>query len=88
MRWLGVDTTLLLELPLLLDASVSMTTRDRIRAVNMLGRLRGDHNVDVDSRRRMLQLMLMLNTKLEMQALEALPGGMCAWLRHRVIQSC
>lgn len=87
MKWLGVDIGLFLESPIVMDASIIITARDRVRAGNMLSRLRYDQNTDVDARRRMLQLMLMLNSKIELQALDVLPGGVCTWLRDRMVQS-
>ncbi|KAF7195837.1 Meiotic recombination protein rec12 [Pseudocercospora fuligena] len=78
MKWLGLRST-----HLSLAASdirgsqglLTLSSRDRKKAVKMLEGVDSSVNGDSDAKRE-LQMMLMLNTKAELQLLDAVPHGM------------
>lgn len=91
-RWLGVDIAEFLKDPSVMNDAVTMTSRDRIRATNMLGKKGAETcnrqrqpDVDAVKQRKMLQYMLMLNVKMEIQAIDKIEGGLCDWLTKKMV---
>lgn len=68
------------------QAMLQLSTRDRLKAMQMLQwRQHEDDNDDEEMLwRRELQLMLMLNAKAEIQLLQTVHGGIVAWLRTAI----
>jgi meiotic recombination protein SPO11 len=99
MQWLGVkrhhisrtpvgegntDTNAMPEL----QGVMRLTARDRTKAMHMLEwDLCGDGGPEQGWRHE-LQMMLMLNTKAEMQILDELPVGLVAWLSRELDTTC
>lgn len=80
--------------PSVMSEALSLTARDRIRARGMLRRReleiadRQTNSVEDATRwRTSLQLMLMLNVKMEIQAVDKIEGGMCNWLAEKMLAS-
>lgn len=93
-RWLGVDIGDPLNSPKVMSEALSMTVRDRSRARGMLMRkdfenanTRAQPNEDATKWRRSLQCMLMLNLKMEIQAVDKMDGGLCRWLTGKMLAS-
>lgn len=91
MRHLGIDIGEFLGNAIVMNAASSLTLRDRCRARSMLGRrdleasTQHENAGEIATRsRRMLQFMLMLNMKMEIQAVEHIEGGLCEWLVARM----
>lgn len=94
MKWLGVNIEEFLEHAVVMNEAVRLTDRDRHRMTSMLGRKefefsngRTESNTSAMKQRTMLQYMLMLNVKMEIQAVEKAPGGLCGWLTKRILAS-
>jgi meiotic recombination protein SPO11 len=101
MQWLGVkrhhisrtpvgegstctDTNAMREL----QGIMRLTARDRTRAMRMLEwDLCGDGGLE-QAWRHELQMMLMLNTKAEMQVLDELPDGLVSWVSSELDTTC
>lgn len=88
-RWLGVQSQ-----DLALDGAIRgsndeerkgllrLSARDRKKAVGMLGKEICDENGVEQEWRRELQVMLMLNTKMEMEILREREGGVKRWIEE------
>jgi len=64
---------------------LTLTARDRNKAVKMLERMEDDDDCEeFDETRRALQVMLMLNIKAELQLLDAVPEGMSDLLEREL----
>lgn len=94
MKWLGVDVGDFLKYPGMMSEALSLTTRDRTRARGMLRRKeleiadrRTNSNEDATRWRTSLQRMLMLNVKMEIQAVDKMEGGLCGWLVEKMLAS-
>lgn len=90
--WLGVDIVEFLKDSKVMNDAVSMTGRDRVRAISMLGRKELEvssglsrSGVQTVKPRSMLQCMLMLNVKMEIQAVDKTTGGLCSWLTEKIL---
>ncbi|KAK5072427.1 endodeoxyribonuclease [Lithohypha guttulata] len=84
-KWLGVDVCEFLGNPQVMNEAVALTSRDRNRAKGMLSRIHvRDASAQTASTKRMLQMMLMLGKKMEIQALSKIDGGLCGWLEKAV----
>lgn len=90
-RWLGVKSG-----DIFLDATNSkpdgeerkgllrLSTRDRKKAVGMLGKEICEEEGAEQEWRRELQVMLMLNTKVEMELLSEREGGVEGWVEEKI----
>lgn len=74
-----------------MNETIQMSVRDRTRAANMLARdkagfpeRRKEPAIDATKQRAMLQHMLMLNVKMEIQAIDKSPGGLSCWLTAKL----
>ena len=79
LQWLGLRSPNLHASALDTHATqglLTLTKRDRSKAVAMLEQQDGVDDKDAFLQRSELQTMLMLNTKAELQLLDAIPGGM------------
>lgn len=84
-KWLGVDVCEFLGNPQVMNEAVALTFRDRNRAKGMLSRIHvRDASAQTAVTKRMLQTMLMLGKKMEIQALSKIDGGLCGWLEKVV----
>jgi len=93
LQWLGMDMTDFLGNEDVMDKCLTLTGRDRIRARAMLARRgialieRGDRSVEAKVR-TMLQTMLMLGKKMEIQALDGgADDGVCGWVQAKMRES-
>lgn len=88
MRWLGIDLCQHVGDLRTMNQAVSLTSRDRARAMSMLSRPGiQEHGVQNMRQKRMLQNMLMLGVKLEIQALDqAADRGLCGWLEGKMLR--
>lgn len=91
MKWLGVDVEEFLRQPKVMRETLELTARDRARARSMLGRKelemagkRIEADGDLVKTRRMLQIMLLLNLKIEIQAVAKVDGELCGWLAEKM----
>lgn len=80
MMWLGISLS-----DIELDSAVPLTSRDRIKAQAMLNKQEWyeSHLVHAEFR-SMLQNMLVLNVKAEIQALEDNSQNLFTWLEHKM----
>ena len=78
LQWLGLQVDHMMDENLLHSSQglLSLTKRDRMRAVKMLERSAGTESEAELHMSRALQSMLMLNTKAELQLLDSVPNGM------------
>ncbi|MCJ1409440.1 hypothetical protein MMC19_003521 [Ptychographa xylographoides] len=86
MRWLGVKSENLLQ-PMSngQEAGVlSLTPRDRTKAGKMLQKEIFGEGQEAEWRRE-LQVMLMLNVKVEIQLLSGLQGGLAGWVEEKIL---
>ena len=85
MQWLGIRAADVLAEVRDDESMLKLTSRDRKKAVAMLGRLNQESEAVVDEQCRIeLQRILVLNTKAEIQLLEDRPGGLEGWLDGRI----
>lgn len=87
MQWLGIDLLELLSDKNVMSQCLPLTPRDRIRARGMLARTNiVDGGGDLDTKlRSMLQTLLILGKKIEIQALDMWnAGGICTWLDEKI----
>lgn len=86
-RWLGVQSTDLCSKDDFDDESglLRLTARDRRIAVRMLERPTFAEDGPEPTWRRDLQVMLMLNTKAEIQHLSGREGGLEKWLEEKLL---
>lgn len=94
MKWLGVGIADFLNYPRVMSEALNLTARDRTRARGMLRRKEVEAanrptklNEDLSRWRRCLQCMLMLNVKMEIQAVDKVDGGLCGWLAQKMLAS-
>lgn len=88
MQWLGVDIAESLDDVGVLDKCLTLTERDRTKARGMLARAVAGGPREARTR-AMLQTMLMLGKKMEIQALDASADGfgMCQWVEEKMRMS-
>ncbi|KAF7507604.1 hypothetical protein GJ744_010274 [Endocarpon pusillum] len=85
MQWLGVRAADVLAEVQNDESVLKLTSRDRKKAVAMLGRLNRESEAVVDEQCKIeLQRILVLNVKAEIQLLEDRPGGLEGWLNGRI----
>lgn len=88
MRWLGIDVGDFLDQPTVMNAALNLTLRDRGKARSILRREDSEKSTERDNStkgtRRMLQFMLMLNVKMEIQCVEHIEGGVHRWLTQKI----
>jgi meiotic recombination protein SPO11 len=82
LQWLGLRVEHTMDERLLHNSQglLSLSVRDRRKAVKMLERCVDDEDDEESHVRGALQSMLMLNTKAELQLLDAVPNGMTGLL--------
>ena len=85
-RWIGVRSSIILHASAASDgrSTLQMSRRDRRKARGLLNK-HGLQNDGETEWRRELQVMLMLNIKVEIQALSELDGGLEGWLEDEII---
>ena len=66
------------------SAQLKLTARDRRKAMKMLERILFTGQEDIELTRE-LQVMLLLNTKAEIQVLCEREGGLESWLENRIL---
>jgi meiotic recombination protein SPO11 len=71
-----------------LQGIMKLTARDRTKAMRMLEWDLCRDGGPEQGWRHELQIMLMLNTKAEMQILDELPGGLVSWLSGELDTAC
>ena len=86
LQWLGLQTDHMMGESLLHSSQglLSLTKRDRRRAVKLLERNAGTSSETELRMSRALQTMLMLNTKAELQLLDSVPNGTTSLLESRL----
>ena len=91
MRWVGVELGETFRNEPLREATKGLTVRDRSKAKTMLLKDAEEAETGVTfldrTGRRALQHMLMLNRKMEIEALEELEGGAAQWVRDKLQQN-
>ena len=82
LQWLGLRVEHMMDEKLLHNSQglLSLTARDRRKAVKMLECCVASEDEEESHVRGALQSMLILNTKAELQLLDAVPGGMTSLL--------
>ena len=85
-HWIGVRSSIILHANAAGDGRgiLQMSGRDRRKAQGLLKK-HGLQNEGETEWRRELQVMLMLNIKVEIQALSELDGGLEGWLENEII---